>query len=212
MKKLFWVAYLYALLSISACNSSSVAEPTVAPPSMPLPVVASATPEQAAEQPSPVPATPTAPLSTPTPSLVNAPSPAFKVYEDAATGVSLFIPDSWIVSFADPGRLAILQSYPEDKYVGGEGLQAGDTKCDLNFWVDMRAAELLAQWQSDPNATVISEQAVTLASGQAGTRLEIENRGRSLSLITEINDQVVTLVCFGEFAPFDDIAMTLHAK
>ena len=208
MKKLLWVAYLCALLIIPACNFSSAAEPTAAPPL----VVASATPAQAAEQPSPVAATMTAPLPTPTPLPVNTPPPGFKAYEDAAAGVSLFIPDGWIVSFADPGRLAILQSYPEDKYVGGEGLQTDDTKCDLSFPSDVRAADLLAQWKSDPNAAVISEQAVILASGQSSTRLEIENRGRSLSLITEVNNQTVTLVCFGEFAPFDDIAMTLHAK
>jgi hypothetical protein len=35
--------------------------------------------------------------------------------------------------------------------------------------------------------------------------------GRSLSLVTEINERVVVLICFGELAPFDEIAVTLGA-
>ncbi|WP_420645376.1 hypothetical protein [Candidatus Leptofilum sp.] len=206
MKKILCFGYLFILLLIQACGGSDGAAATAVPPSATPPVVATATPTQAV-------ATPTAPMPIPTPPLpVDTPPPGFKVYEDTAVGVTLFIPDSWIVSYEDPGRLVILQSYPEDKYVGGEGLQPGDTKCDLSFWPDTSAANLLQQWTSDPNAAVISKQAVTLALGQPGTRLEIENRGRSLSLITEINEQAVTLVCFGEFAQFDDVALTLQAK
>jgi hypothetical protein len=36
--------------------------------------------------------------------------------------------------------------------------------------------------------------------------------GRSLSLITEINERVVVLTCFGELEPFDQIATTLSAE
>lgn len=200
-----------ALLFIGqACGFSNEAASTVEPSSTMVPGTSSATPAPVTEQPSAVPATPTTNIPEPTPPPVSLPPIGFKEYQDAVAGVSLFIPDSWIVTFVDPGRLAILQSYPEDKYVGGEGLQPGDTKCDLTFRQDTDMAELLQQWQSDPNATVMSEQEVILTSGQVGTRLEIENRGHSLSLITAVNNQTVTLVCFGEFAPFDDIAVTLH--
>jgi hypothetical protein len=34
---------------------------------------------------------------------------------------------------------------------------------------------------------------------------------RSISLITEVNERVVALVCFGELAQFDDIADTVGA-
>jgi hypothetical protein len=36
--------------------------------------------------------------------------------------------------------------------------------------------------------------------------------GRSLSLVTEINERAVVLTCFGELAPFDEIAVTLGAS
>jgi hypothetical protein len=36
--------------------------------------------------------------------------------------------------------------------------------------------------------------------------------GRSLSLITEVNGRAVVLTCFGELAPFDEIAVTLGAS
>jgi hypothetical protein len=41
--------------------------------------------------------------------------------------------------------------------------------------------------------------------------MEVESMGRSLSLITQINERVVVLTCFGELAPFDEIAVTLRA-
>jgi hypothetical protein len=42
--------------------------------------------------------------------------------------------------------------------------------------------------------------------------MELESMGRSLSLITEVNERVVVLTCFGEFEPFDEIAVTLGAN
>ena len=202
---------LFTMLIIQACGLSSGPAATVEPPTSPsVAVTVSATPTYIIEQPSSVPATPTTSLPEPTLTPVYAPPIGFIEYQDTVAGVSLFIPNSWIVTFVDPGHLATLQSYPEDKYVGGEELQPGDTKCDLAFWPDASTAELLQQWKSDPNAIVISDQEVILTSGQVGTRLELENRGHSLSLFTEVNNQTVTLVCFGEFAPFEEIALTLQ--
>jgi len=45
--------------------------------------------------------------------------------------------------------------------------------------------------------------------GKPGTRIEVESLGHSISLITEVNEMVVMLTCFGELAPFDEIAVTL---
>jgi len=36
--------------------------------------------------------------------------------------------------------------------------------------------------------------------------------GCSLSLVTEVNERVVVLTCFGDLAPFDQIAVTLGAS
>jgi hypothetical protein len=128
-------------------------------------------------------------------------------------GVSVYIPESWIVTGVVPGEFAILQSYPESKYVGGEALEQGDTKCDLNIRPPgTTAADLIQQWKSDPNTIIVSESEVVLQSGQLGTRMELENMGRSLSMITEANDRAVVLTCFGAFEPFDEIAVSFGAS
>ena len=128
------------------------------------------------------------------------------------TGVSVYIPESWAATGVVPGQSVILQSYPEDKYVGGEAFEPGDTKCDLTIRPpDIDVASYLEQLKSDPTVTIVSEQEIVLQSGQPGTRVEVESMGRSLSLITEINERVVVLACFGELGPFDEIAVTLGA-
>jgi heat shock protein HslJ len=155
---------------------------------------------------------------TPTPEVVEEPPsqmadlpPGFMLYEDSTAGVSLFVPDSWVVSYVDPGRWAILQSFPEDKYVGGEARQPGDTKCDLNIRPPgTSVVDLIQQWKSNPDTTMVSEQEIPLESGMTGTRIEVENMGRSLSMFIDVHERAVTLTCFGEFAPFDDIAGSLH--
>ena len=165
-------------------------------------------------------------IATPTPDTEPTPSPevveeppsqtaalplGFKPYVDATAGVSLYLPESWVVTSVDPGGWAILQSYPEDKYVGGEARQPGDTKCDLNIRPPgTSAVDLIQQWKSNPDTTIVSEQEIPLESGMTGTRLEVENRGRSLSMFIEIHERAVVLTCFGDFAPFDDIAGSLH--
>jgi hypothetical protein len=55
-----------------------------------------------------------------------------------------------------------------------------------------------------------------LNSGQTGTWMEIDSRGRSVSLVTSLqaatgNERAVVLSCFAELAPFDEIAVTLAA-
>jgi heat shock protein HslJ len=135
----------------------------------------------------------------------------FKPFVDSTAGVSLFLPDSWIVTSVDPGRWAILQSYPEDKYVGGEARQPGDTKCDLNIRpTGTSTDDLIQQWKANPDTTIIFEQEIVLEAGKSGTRLEVESMGRSLSMFTDVHERAVVLTCFGDFAPFDDIAGSLH--
>jgi hypothetical protein len=40
--------------------------------------------------------------------------------------------------------------------------------------------------------------------------MELENLGRSLSMITEVNDGAVALTCFGEFEPFDEVGKRVY--
>ena len=106
----------------------------------------------------------------------------------------------------------MFQSYPEDKYVGGEGFQPGDTKCDLNMRLEATTPEdLLSQWSSDSMTTIISQEHVDLASGLSGLRVEVDSRGRSLSMFTVINGQVIGLTCHGALEFFDEIARTIRS-
>jgi heat shock protein HslJ len=151
---------------------------------------------------------PTAPTATP----ATGPPEGFKPYQDSVAGVAIYIPESWVVTGIVPGQYAILQSYPEDKYVGGEGRAPGDTKCDLNISPPgTSAADLIQQWKSNPDTAIIAEGEIALQSGQTGTVIEAENMGRSLSLISDVNGRAVALTCWGEFEPFDAIAVTLSS-
>jgi peptidyl-Lys metalloendopeptidase len=151
---------------------------------------------------------PEPPTATPTPE----PPAGFRRYVNGPSGVSLWVPESWTV--IEPGpHWPILQSYPQDKYIGGEARQPGDTKCDLTIHPPgTSVADVVQQLRSSPHATIVSEEEIVLQSGQSGMRFEVESMGPSLSLITEVNEQAVVLTCFGELAPFDEIALTLGAS
>jgi heat shock protein HslJ len=184
-------------------------------PSPPAPdtVVTRTAPTSTAEVPTPVPPTPT-PEATETalPPAFEAPA-GFKLYQDSVTEISVYVPESWVVTGVTPGQSAILQSYPEDKYVGGGGQHPGDTKCDLTIRPpDVSVADAVQALRSDTYATIVSEQEVVLLSGQPGIRMEVESMGPSISLFTEINERTVVLTCFGEFEPVDQIAGTLGAS
>jgi hypothetical protein len=152
---------------------------------------------------------PEPPTAMPTPE----PPAGFKQYQDSVTGVSVYVPESWFVIEVIPSESAILQSYSEDKYAGGGEQHPGDTKCDLTIRPpDIDMTSHMQQLKSNPSITIISEQEITLQSGKPGTRLEANSMGSSLSLITEVNERVVVLTCFGELAPFDQIAVTIGAS
>jgi hypothetical protein len=194
---------LLVVLFIQACTPATVATPTLARTDAALPT-------QTPEPPTPAPPTPTEVPENPTPTSTFEPPANTKPYQDALAGVSVHIPDNWIVTQIDPGRFAILQSYPEDKYVGGEAREPGDTKCDLTIRPpEIDIAGHVQQLKSHTDLTILSEDEVFLQSGQPGTKLEVESMGFSLSMITEVNERVVVLTCYGETAPFDEIAQTL---
>jgi len=114
-----------------------------------------------------------------TPEPVDPPA-GFKEYRDTVVGISIYIPENWTITGVVDGEYAIFQSYPEDKYVGGEGREPGDTKCDLNIRpTGVRAEELIQQWQTDSMITIVSEEEFILQSGLAGQRFAL--RSSSLS-------------------------------
>jgi hypothetical protein len=202
----FRYGLLLAMLLIQSCNSTVAATPALERPS-PVPSTA------ALDQPGPPAATPTAGILEPTPTPAFEPPAGFKEYQDPVAGISVYVPESWLATGILEGQYAILQSYPADKYVGGEMFEPGDTKCDLNIHPPgTRAADLIQQWKSDAFNTIVSEQEIALQSGRPATRIEMESMGRSVSVFTEINERAVVLTCCGDFTPFDQIAATLQAS
>ena len=155
--------------------------------------------------------------STQEPSIITSkpidPPERFKEYQDKVTDISIYIPENWTVTGVTNGEYAIFQSYPEDKYVGGEARDSGDTKCDLNIRpTGTRAEELVQQWQSDSMTTIVSEEEFILQSGGSGQRFDIDSMGRATVFITELDQRVVILTCFGDFTLVDEIAVTLKAS
>jgi heat shock protein HslJ len=149
-----------------------------------------------------------APTSPP----VFVPPEGFNKYQDPVTGISVHIPENWIVTGIIEGQSAILQSYPEDKYIGGEMREEGDTKCDLNIRTDGdRAEDLIEGWKSDSMTTIVAEGEFILQSGLSGQRFVIDSMGRATVFITEINQRVILLTCFGDLTQVDQIAATLRA-
>jgi len=139
-------------------------------------------------------------------------SEGFLQYQDTETGVTLDMPGSWMVTGIIPGQRATLQSYPENKYIGGEAFEAGDTKCELSIYDDIRVDDFVIQMISNETITIITQEQITLISGQTGYKFEINSLGRSMLVITEINASTVVLKCYGDFTLFDAIAITLKAR
>ena len=227
IKAFFCCGLLLAMSALMACSVPRAAAPAtvqLSPTPLPTDTATPAVATPAAEDPSPVPATPTTdteakpeptqePTNAPTPTSAYVPPAGFKQYQDSVTGVTVTIPESWTVTGIIPGEWAILQSYSETKYVGGEPFQPGDTKCDLVIRPpDVDITSHMEQLGSDPSVTVLSESEVDLDSGWTGIRAEIESMGRSVSLYAEIRERLVMLTCWGELAPFDEIAVTLGAS
>ena len=97
------------------------------------------------------------------------------------------------------------------KYVGGGRREPEDTKCDLNIQpAGTNAGELIQQWESNELTTIVSDEEIALQSGSVGRHIFIESMGRSVALVTEINNRAVVLTCFGSPEPFDEIASTLN--
>jgi hypothetical protein len=70
----------------------------------------------------------------------------------------------------------------------------------------------MQQLRSNSTLTIVSEDEIVLRSGKPGTRIEVESMGLSVSLITEVKERVVVLTCFGDPAPFDEIAVAIRAN
>lgn len=138
------------------------------------------------------------------------PSWEYNRYVDGVTGIGILIPESWIVTGIIEGEYAILQSYPEDKYVGGELFDEGDTKCDFRIQAPgSKTDDLVRQWKTDGFTTIDFESELVLYSGTVAKRYELNSMGLSTVMIAEIGGRVVVLSCFGSRELFDEIAMTI---
>lgn len=136
----------------------------------------------------------------------------YKEYRDEISGISIKIPENWIVTGVVDGQYAIFQSYPEDKYVGGEILEPGDTKCDLNIQPQgTQVASLVEQWEVSEMTEIVSREEIKLRSGLPAERFVIDNIGRSTVFAADIDQRAVLLTCFGDFSVVDVIASTISA-
>jgi hypothetical protein len=111
--------------------------------------------------------------------------------------VSVLVPENWVVNEIVPGHRATLES--------------ADTECELLIRpAETSMAQLVQEMRNNTAITILSDVELTLASGEPGIKIEYESKvGRSLLLVTEVNERAVVLACSGEFAPFDEIAVTL---
>ena len=151
-------------------------------------------------------------VPSPTSPQVFEPPERWNSYQDSVTGISVYIPRDWIVTGIIEGEYAILQSYPEDKYVGGEMREEGDTKCDLSIRPEGdRAEELIEQWKSNSMTTIIADEEFIFQSGFSGRRFVIDSMGQAMVFIAEFNRRVILLTCFGNFTQVDEIAKTIKA-
>ena len=104
----------------------------------------------------------------------------------------------------------MLQSYPEDKYVGGEAREEGDTKCDLSIKAEgTNAADMIAEWKAAPTTTVLLEEPFQFNNGLSGMKLEIDSMGLSVVVAADLGGRAVALTCFGDFSQVDELAATL---
>lgn len=58
--------------------------------------------------------------------------------------------------------------------------------------------------------TIVSKESFSLQTGLMGQRFVIDSMGRATVFLTEINQRIVLLTCFGDFTPVDAIATTLN--
>jgi heat shock protein HslJ len=135
----------------------------------------------------------------------------YKEYQDSVVGVSVYIPENWLVTGDIEGETATFLSYPEDKYGGKDVLEQGDTKCELIIHGPGHTTEMqLAQYRTPGITTIFSEEEIVLSSGKTATRLEVDIMGDLLTLVVaEVNTRVIVLQCFGDHSQFDDIALTI---
>ena len=165
------------------------------------------------EQPSPISHTQTAEVLEPTPTLTFKPPVGFKEYQDSVVGVSVYIPENWLVIRDIERQIATFQSYPEEKYVGREEFEPGDTKCQLIIQpTGTTTQRRLDQYRSVGITTIFSEEEIVLSSGKTATRLEVDIMGDLLTLVVaEVKTRVIVFQCFGDCSEFDAIATTLRA-
>ncbi len=96
--------------------------------------------------------------------------------------------------------------------LGGGMREEGDAKCDFSFEpIGTTVQEKILQLESNSMTTVLSKNEIVLHSGEFGFQYELNNMGSFTLIITEINDRVVTLTCFGDQSFIYEIGSTISA-
>ncbi|MFN8459718.1 MAG: hypothetical protein U0401_34570 [Anaerolineae bacterium] len=207
-KPILWILLQIIIFSL-ACNLTPDNPPISSTP------ISVATPVTAVQT-IPVAATPTQiqPIPTTAPTVETpASTTAIQRYEDPLADLALNLPETWIVASSQPGQSAIFQSFPQTKYVGGEPFEPGNAKCDLLIYpAGAVLADELAKIKADTTIRIISEHPYTLKTGESGFVLNVSGfGGESVQLLTNRGERVVSLGCFGNLTPFEELAASLTA-
>ncbi len=144
---------------------------------------------------------------------------AFQTYTDRA-GFKLDYPTGWTLLEPSPDGIAYaitLLSYdlPDPSKQNSEGEPIG-TKIDIYVDPNMKSVDdLRAQLQQEVNDGVIEIQAetsCTRADGGAALCLDVVSRfGMPVSMwLTEISGQGVSIVCFGQKAECEPVALSVR--
>ncbi|MFN8597203.1 MAG: hypothetical protein U0559_13600 [Anaerolineae bacterium] len=152
---------------------------------------------------------PSEPTITPEP--IGAPS-VLQTYRSTAYGIEVDYPAGWILESSGDG--AILWSKQPVK-VGVGGVPADVAKIDIGGELGSTVTldELVArqkQGVAEVNGKILSEEALTLASGLRAIRMSVSAMGDNVTLLTIVNGHPVVLTGYGDLGRFDEVARTLR--
>ena len=135
----------------------------------------------------------------------------FMPFCDQASGIGLYIPDTWHTDVKQPGRFAIVESFEPDPDSGMGGLAPSETKCDLYIAEDgADIADEIASVRAEDDGSLTSDREITLVSGETAVRMGFDGvMGDVVAFYTSVEGRGLALYCYGDFSQVDEIAGTI---
>jgi hypothetical protein len=135
----------------------------------------------------------------------------FMPFCDQASGIGLYVPDTWRTDIQQPGSFAIVQSFEPETESPMGGLAPGQTKCDLIILdPQTNISHEIEQARQDDSGINTSDREMVLTSGETAVRIESEGpMGNIVSFYTAVGGCGMVMHCYGDFTQVDDIAGTI---